>query len=89
MAAVHHHRTHAAAPVARERRLQPVGQRFHPLARIGFAGDLQHHVGADAQPDAGDLRQIEPLDQQIGASLLPGKRMADIGHRRVPITTLD
>lgn len=89
MAALHHFRTHAPAPVARERRLQPFGKRFHPLARIGLARDLQDHLAPDAQPRAGDLRQIEPLDEKVGAPLLPRDGMANISHCRFPVVPLD
>ncbi len=89
MAARDHLRAGAAAPIGHQCRLEAFGQRIHPLARIGLARDFQHHLRADAQAHPGDLRQVDALDQQVRAPFLPRDGVADLGHRRFPVTTLD
>ncbi len=89
MAARDHLRTSATAPVGHQCCLEALGQRVHPLARIGLARDFQHHLLTDAQTHSGDVRQIDALNQQVRAPLLPRNGATDLGHRRFPITTLD
>ncbi|MDF2494064.1 MAG: hypothetical protein K0S66_998 [Sphingomonas sp.] len=88
MAALYHHCACAAAPIRCQRGAKPLGQCFHPLARIAFARDLQDHVVADPHAATRRLGQVEPVDQQVGPALFPADTVRDLGHRLIPVAAL-
>src|SRR3569623_3761588 len=89
LSAAEHLRQRAATPVGRERGLEARRDGFHAAARVAFAGDPHHDLGADTQLRPGRLRQVEAIDEQIDAPFLPRDVAGELGHRRVPVASFD
>src|SRR3569623_744408 len=82
LSAADHLRQRAATPVGRERGLEARRDGFHAAARVAFAGNPHHAIGADTQLRPGRLRQIEAIDEQIVAPFVLGDLTTAFAPRR-------
>jgi hypothetical protein len=73
------------APVRLECRTKTGVQRFHALTRGTFLRNFDEHLGPNPQPRARVLRNIEVLDQEVGAALKPWNFRTALGNRSRPI----